>query len=174
MEKTVVILADSLTNDFLNADPEFLQTKVNIGKNEIQRLVGDGKGPLISFLRGAVKARQAGKNVHLILIRDWHDADDPAQQPELLRHGFHNIKQTRGAEFVPWLQDIVFQARVINTPSLALPVRDFHRVMKKILSKDILSLNYNEQKTVIFVVAGLYTDIRVLNIASKMFMYAPT
>ena len=172
MEKISVIIADSLTRDFMSPKEKFLQQKVNIGMREISRLFGHdeefGSGPLPTFLNDAFKAKQEGKRVYTILLRDIHDPNDPMQQHELLRFGNHNIIGSEGVKFVSSISGIVPHAEVIDTETLSMPVKRFHEVMYTITGKDVLELTYDEREAVSFLLVGAYTNIRVLSTASKL------
>jgi ADP-ribose pyrophosphatase len=77
-----IVIADGLTKDFLGAEQPFAAEARNVGRAEIDRLLGRGKaygeGPLPAFLRAASEsdARTAGSQV--VLLR----GDSPL--PEIL------------------------------------------------------------------------------------------
>ncbi|MFC1859035.1 hypothetical protein ACFL9U_13590, partial [Thermodesulfobacteriota bacterium] len=172
MQNRTIIISNSLTNDFLSPKEKFLKVDVNVGLREINRLMGEGEqysqGPLPVYLHEALTAMQEGRQIMHILVRDLHNPEDPLQQPELLRFGSHNILGTEGAEFVAPIQSIVPHSTVIDSNTLALPIYTFHAAMRTFLGKDILTLTAEERESLYFVVTGVYSNIRVLNIASKI------
>ena len=172
MEPVSIIIADSLTNDFMSPKERFLGQKVNIGSREIHRLLGPaeafGTGPLPVFLNDAMTAKKEGRPVFTLFLRDVHDPDDPMQQHELLQYGRHNIKGSDGVDFISPISEIVSSAYVIDTPTLSMPVSAFHAVMRTIIGKDILDLTHEERSRIRFFLSGVYTHVRVLSTASKL------
>ncbi len=170
MGGTVIIIADSLTNDFLSPAEQFLKTKVNVGVAEINRLMGRedefGRGPLPTFLRSAVRMRRGGAPVHLLFLRDLHDPADPAQMPEMLRFGPHDVIGTPGAEFLEHLRDLVPDVTVVDTPALSLPAEALVSFLRSVLGKDPFRLTFEEKQSVSFILVGVHTEIRVLQNAS--------
>lgn len=81
MEKKVVIISNSLTNDFVSPKEKFLKVDINVGLTEINRLFGEGEnyslGPLPEYLHHAIRGKRDGKPILHILLRDLHDPDDP-------------------------------------------------------------------------------------------------
>jgi nicotinamidase-related amidase len=99
---TTVLITQCLQRDFVDPigphDP--LPNMLHVGYSESNRLLGPepSAGPLaqlIDWARGL-----ASDAIDLIHIRDWHDADDPAQREHLERFGAHCIKGSRGARLV--------------------------------------------------------------------------
>jgi nicotinamidase-related amidase len=97
-----VLITQCLQRDFVDPigphDP--LPNLLHVGYSEAARLLGPdpAAGPvaqLIQWARGL-----PSDAIDLIHIRDWHDADDPAQREHLLRFGAHCIKDTIGARLV--------------------------------------------------------------------------
>lgn len=166
-----IIIADSLTNDFLNPQIPFTETKVNIGKQEIQRLMGDdpyGSGVLPLFLAKAIEITKSAGNVHVILVRDHHNPNDQAQQPELLRYGNHGLIGSPGAAFVAPIVPLLTHAHVLNTHTLALPIHGFCEVMASIIHTDILALDANQRQQIHFTLIGCHTDKRILGTAHML------
>ncbi len=95
-----LLICECLQNDFISPIPagQSPPNKLHIGREEALRLVGSdpSSGPLVRAL-SACAASEAMRIVH---IRDWHDPDDPRQQPELKFFGEHCIMGTHGAQFV--------------------------------------------------------------------------
>ena len=73
-----VIVGDGLTRDILSLEHPYQTSKSNVGRREIERLMGRGKafgdGPLPSFLREAIEARSRGAAVQLVLLKDEEGA----------------------------------------------------------------------------------------------------
>ncbi len=172
MEKSIIIIANSLTNDFISPRPKFQQVQLNVGLREINRLMGEGDrygfGPLPTYLKAAMAGKQAGKPISLILLRDLHDPEDPIQQQELLRYGDHNLQGTEGAEFVPPIVGLLPKAEVIDTQTLSMPIYAFNRALKEILGKGLLDLTIEDRDRIVFVIVGVYTNILVLSTATML------
>jgi ADP-ribose pyrophosphatase len=68
-----IVIADGLTKDYLGAEEPFAGSRRNVGRAEIDRLLGRGKahgrGPLPAFLRAVVESSKAGADLRLILLR---------------------------------------------------------------------------------------------------------
>ena len=83
-----VLICDGITKDYLSPEPSHLTYRNNIGRGEIERLMGGGKafgeGPLPSFLRAAVEAREGGESVGIVFLQGpQEDADGEADDSEL-------------------------------------------------------------------------------------------
>jgi protein-tyrosine phosphatase/nicotinamidase-related amidase len=99
---TTILITQCLQRDFVDPigphDP--LPNLLHVGYSESNRLLGPepSAGPLaqlIDWARGL-----ASDVIDLIHIRDWHNADDPAQREHLERFGAHCIKGSSGARLV--------------------------------------------------------------------------
>lgn len=95
-----LLICECLQNDFIAPLPagSSAPNKLHIGREEALRLVGadPAKGPLVRALSACTTA----DHMRVVHIRDWHDADDPRQQPELAFFGPHCLMGTWGARFV--------------------------------------------------------------------------
>jgi serine/threonine protein kinase len=95
-----LLICECLQNDFIAPLPAGapVPNKLHIGREEALRLVGadPAKGPLVR----ALSACTAADHMRVVHVRDWHDADDPRQQPELAFFGPHCLMGTWGARFV--------------------------------------------------------------------------
>jgi len=95
-----LLFCQCLQNDFIAplAEGEAPPNKLHIGWEEAARIVGrdPAAGPLVR----AVSACARAENVRIIHIRDWHDPDDPRQQPEMKFFGNHCVVGTEGARFI--------------------------------------------------------------------------
>ncbi|MBV9204007.1 MAG: isochorismatase family protein [Actinobacteria bacterium] len=118
-----VLITQCLQRDFVDPigphDP--LPNLLHVGYSESNRLLGPepSAGPLaqlIDWARGLPPDA-----IDLIHIRDWHDADDPAQRDHLRRFGPHCLKGTSGARLVLGMDDqaaVAANERIVD--SLAL------------------------------------------------------
>jgi serine/threonine protein kinase len=95
-----LLFCQCLQNDFIAPlrEGEPAPNRLHIGWEEATRIVGrdPAHGPLVR----AVSAAATADNVRLVHIRDWHDADDPRQQPELAFFGKHCLIGSDGARFI--------------------------------------------------------------------------
>src|SRR6516162_10904114 len=97
-----VLVTESLQRDFV--DPigphEPLPNELHVGHTEAVRLLGEDPsvGPLAQLMDwvGEVPSEE----IEIVHIRDWHDADDPAQRDHLRTFGEHCVQGTRGADLV--------------------------------------------------------------------------
>src|SRR6188472_3021584 len=97
-----VLITQCLQRDFVDPigphDP--LPNLLHVGYSEAARLLGPepAAGPLAQVIQWA--RGLPSDAIDLVHIRDWHDADDPAQREHLVRFGAHCIKGTIGARLV--------------------------------------------------------------------------
>jgi protein-tyrosine phosphatase/nicotinamidase-related amidase len=95
-------MTESLQRDFVDPigphDP--LPNELHVGHTEAVRLLGEDPsvGPLAQLMDwvGDVPSEE----IEIVHIRDWHDADDPAQRDHLRTFGEHCVQGTRGADLV--------------------------------------------------------------------------
>jgi len=167
-----IIIADSLTNDFVGEDSAG-KIRVHVGAEEAQRILGSSKngfrGPLPTFLRNAVEAQQAAQSVGIISVRDWHDPTDPRQIPELLRYGNHNIQGTPGAEYITPIQEIYDQGKVeyLDIHSLSIPIVALRDAVQRLTGIDMLE-DLDRLDELLFVITGTHTNIRVFDTADSL------
>lgn len=96
-----ILITQCLQNDFVKLlgkhDP--LPNRLHIGYDEAHRLMGElpEEGPVGRLMQWAYRTDPA--DLEVIHIRDWHDANDPAQQDHLQQFGAHCLKGTEGAAF---------------------------------------------------------------------------
>lgn len=172
--QTAVIVADSLIQDVAAPLPEFLAKRVNVGALEIARTMGHdtryGHGPLPAFLHAAAAAARNGHDIHIIFVRDSHDASDEAQQRELARYGPHALRGSDGAAFVSCMADLVHApcARIVETASLAVPEAGLKAALADILRCDPEMLDARARADVTLVVCGFHTEGRVSATASLL------
>ena len=69
-----IIVGDGLTKDILSLEHPYQTSKSNVGRREIERLMGKGnafgEGPLPVFLREAIEARSRGAGVRVVLLKE--------------------------------------------------------------------------------------------------------
>ncbi|MCX6733443.1 MAG: hypothetical protein NTX63_01380 [Candidatus Peregrinibacteria bacterium] len=167
----IVIIADSLTNDFVGAG--FEQNNVHVGKDESQRILGTAEngwsGPVPTFLRAAVKAQKNGENVGIISVRDLHDPNDPKQIPELLLYGTHAIAGTPGAELAEPIAEIYRDAHIehIDVTALSIPINALRGAVLRITGIDMITEpEYLDR--IKFLAMGSHTNIRVFDNADSL------
>ena len=102
-----VLITQCLQRDFVDPigphDP--LPNLLHVGYSEAARLLGPepAAGPLAQLIQWA--RGLPSDAIDLVHIRDWHDADDPAQREHLERFGAHCIQGTVGARLVLEMDD---------------------------------------------------------------------
>jgi len=96
---TSILITQCLQWDFVGpvSAHEPLPNKLHVGSSEAQRLLGTdpARGPVAQVI--AWSRHHSLPTVH---IRDWHQAQDPAQQTHLAAFGEHCVQNTEGARFV--------------------------------------------------------------------------
>ena len=141
-----IIIGDGLTKDFLSAEQPFADERRNVGKAEIDRLLGRGKaygnGPLPSFLRAAAENVRQDAESQLILLR----SDDPV--PEIL-------------------EEIVARSKVIPSAPDVIPWRD---LWGEISGGDAggSTRRDSSERELRFVVVGCHTERRILALTSYL------
>src|SRR5262245_45093070 len=106
-QMATVLITQCLQRDFVDPigphDP--LPNLLHVGYSEAARLLGPepAAGPLAQLIQWARGLPPDA--IDLVHIRDWHDADDPAQREHLVRFGAHCIKGTVGARLVLEMDD---------------------------------------------------------------------
>ena len=97
-----LLLTQCLQKDFVEPIGRHatLPNLLHIGHSEARRLLGEDpkQGPLARFMRWAYA--QPDGQLDIIHIRDWHQADDPAQRAHLDHFGTHCIADSDGAGLV--------------------------------------------------------------------------
>lgn len=88
-----MLITQCLQNDFvaLLGPEQPLPNLLHIGATEAHRLHRQLEG-FMSWAHGSGE-------LDIIHLRDWHDADDPAQREHLRRFGLHCLKESPGAAF---------------------------------------------------------------------------
>jgi nicotinamidase-related amidase len=121
---TTVLITQCLQRDFVDPigrhDP--LPNELHVGYGEATRLLGTDPtaGPLAQVIDWAHGLPTDA--IDLIHIRDWHDAEDPAQAEHLQRFGAHCLRGTAGAALVLGMDEraavadneVVVDSRTLN------------------------------------------------------------
>ncbi len=112
-----IIIGDGLARDVLSPDLPFRDSRRNVGRAEIERLLGRGKafgaGPLPTFLERAVGAR----GVEVVLLDELGEATSGEPSPQA-------GPGAGGSGFVDPLEDIARESVMIRSPGPAVPWRD--------------------------------------------------
>ena len=73
-----IVIGDGLGKAMIGLEEHHLAERLNVGRHEIQRLLGSGKeygrGPLPAFLRAAVMARANGASLTVIILEPESEA----------------------------------------------------------------------------------------------------
>lgn len=121
---TTVLITQCLQRDFVDPigphDP--LPNSLHVGSTEATRLLGEepSGGPLAQLIDWTRSLPQ--HQINLIHIRDWHDADDPAQHEHLHRFGPHCLQGTTGARLVLGMDEHAAERsneRIVDSLSLS-------------------------------------------------------
>jgi ADP-ribose pyrophosphatase len=156
-----IIVGDGLTNDHLSLEHSFQDSKSNIGRFEINRLMGRGKafgnGALPSFLRQAMEARSKGVGVAMVLLKSVGEPGGDATASDSSR--------SRASEFADPLGEIANAAVVIPSPATTIPWKELVSAFSNLTGADLPS-KAAEGEPVRFLVVGSHTDRRVLTMAS--------
>lgn len=96
-----LLLTQCLQNDFVQPIGRYepIPNQLHVGHAEARRLMGEdpAQGPVARVMRWAHATPD--DRLRLVHIRDWHDADDPAQRTHLRQFGPHCLRGTSGAAF---------------------------------------------------------------------------
>jgi protein-tyrosine phosphatase/nicotinamidase-related amidase len=117
-----ILITQCLQNDFVApiAPHEPLPNALHVGRAEALRLVGDdaATGPLGQLTHWA--REQPVDRLHVVHVRDWHDAGDPAQKNHLARFGLHCLQDTEGARLVYGEEGVAGRANETFVDSITL------------------------------------------------------
>jgi hypothetical protein len=167
-----IIIAENLINDYCGSHIKFVDNYVNIGSDEIDRLMGEisnkGNGPLPSFLHD-----QFSKGTEILFFRDFYQNEDEIDADHMDRFGEHGIANTSGTEFPNYVSDLVEKSTVFNCKGLAFPIKQFRSYMLNTLGIDVLSESNAELRSKVkFIILGFHTERRVFvtaNIIRNLF-----
>ncbi|TBR17265.1 isochorismatase family protein [bacterium] len=121
MSGPALLLTESLQQDFVKPLGRFepLPNLLHIGPDEARRLMGEdpADGPVARVMRWAYGLPD--ERLRLVHVRDWHDAQDPAQASHLAQFGSHCLRGTPGAAFAfPVPERSAKDVRVVDCPTL--------------------------------------------------------
>jgi ADP-ribose pyrophosphatase len=151
-----IIVGDGLTKEFLSAEEPFASSRNNVGRSEIDRLLGRGKafgqGPLPSFLRLAGEKAAMESGVGLILIGG---SDSP-------RGGSESEPTDPKQAFPEILADSVSLATIVESPGDAIPWKG---LWTAISGEDATAAGSDD---LLFFVVGCHSDRRILALTSYL------
>ncbi len=149
-----IVIGDGLTNEFLSSEIQYQTCPRNVGRQEIDRLLGAGpaygSGVLPRFLREVASARKDGANTRLLLLRS---AENNARSP------------LGGGDFVEPLKDIVGDAEIIDAAQRALPLQAFRQAVERLTGVDPMAEEV-DQNDFRFLLLGCDTEKRILALAT--------
>ncbi len=149
-----IVIGDGLTNEFLSPEIQYQTCPRNVGRQEIDRLLGAGPdfgdGVLPRFLREAVSARKHGANTALLLLRR---AENTTGSP------------LGGGDFVAPLNDIVGDTEVIDTVQRALPLPAFRQAVERLTGFDPMA-EETDRNDFRFFLLGCDTEKSILSLAT--------
>ncbi len=138
-----VVLGVGLTREVLSPEPAFRSSRTNVGRQEIERLLGEGasEGPLPRFLRAATAA-----GVHLVLLGDLGEPGP-------------------GSELADPIAGVAEGAIRLVAPPLILPWREVVDAVRRATGLDP-SDAASRRAGLRFLVVGCHTERRVHALAS--------
>ncbi len=163
-----IVIGDGLTNEFLSPEVRFQACPANVGRQEIDRLLGAGqdfgRGPLPTFLRQVAMAGKSGADIRLLLLKDTEDAAETGPMDAPRRDGKARTTVSGGADFIEPLQDLAGDAEVIRTSHQALPLPDFRRAVERLTGLDPMAED-TDRSEFRFCLVGCHTEKRMLGAA---------
>lgn len=155
-----ILITECLQKDFVepveNDAP--LPNKLHVGWDEARRLMGhDTQTGAVAQLMHWARA-QSPEKLHIIHVRDWHDASDALQKEHLEMFGAHCIKDTDGAKLVLGLDENISERkneRLVNS----LTLNDFEGTHLDDIVKEFQKHAGNEPLRV--GVIGVWTEAKV-------------
>lgn len=155
-----ILITQCLQKDFVEpvAHDSPLPNKLHVGWDEARRLMGHDTqtGPVAQLTHWA--RGQSPEKLHIIHIRDWHDANDELQKEHLEMFGAHCIKDTDGARLVLDIENEISQRRNEQlVDSIAL--NDFEGTNLDDIVRNFQKQAENEQIRV--GVIGVWTEAKV-------------
>ena len=157
-----IIIGDGLTENFLNPETPYIACNENVGRNEIDRLMGRGrnygKGPLPSFLRQVIGASHDGADIGLLFLRSPREpnsiSDVIASEPE-------------PREFTESLREIAAEACVVDTPPGLIPWERISEGIQRLTGCSFRQIERNSHE-IRFLVLGCQTEKRILIISTLL------
>jgi len=163
---TRIIIADNLVNDYCGIEPTHLKKNVNIGIDQISRLMGSGNdigtGAIPTFLNYQKKT-----GASLIFIRDKYDNQSDIHIDHFERFGEHCLTKNHGCEFPDYIRPITEGCDIINGKGLSFSLQEIRSVIKKNSGFDVFDEMQNERKNEVkFLIIGFHTERRIYTIAN--------
>ena len=156
-----IVIGDGLTNEFLSPEVQFQTCPLNVGRQEIDRLLGAGpdfgNGVLPRFLCEAANASKHGANTALLLLRSAESSVGSDRGGKPLHDG--------GGDFVEPLKDIAGDAEVIDTAHRALPLPAFRQAVERLTGLDPMA-EETDRNEFRFLLLGCDTENRILALAT--------
>lgn len=151
-----IVIGDGLTNEFLSPEVRFQTRPLNVGRQEIDRLMGAGpdfgNGVLPCFLRAVAGAGRQGSDTVLLLLRS-------AEAGAVSEH------QDGDGDFVEPLQDISGAVQVIDAAQRALTLGAFRQAVERLTGCDPVA-EETDRSGIRFLLLGCDTENRILALAT--------
>jgi ADP-ribose pyrophosphatase len=165
-----IVIGDGLTNEFLSPEVRFQACQANVGRQEIDRLLGAGQdfesGVLPTFLRDVAMAGKSGANMGLLLLQNAENSPNSQQEGGLRHEGSSAAAAVPGGtDFIEPLQDLAGDAEVIRTSRQALPFPAFRQAVERLSGFDPAAEETNRGDLRFFLV-GCHTEKRILGTAT--------
>jgi hypothetical protein len=140
--RKIIVIAENLINDYCGIQEKFLKNHVNIGIDEIERLMGKddllGKGLLPQFLNNL-----SSNDADLLLFRDYYTSVSEIEIEHYERFGEHGISNTPGVDLPDYLTGNISVTQIFDCKGLTFPVKAFQAYIK-----DRFNINLNTQNTI--------------------------
>jgi ADP-ribose pyrophosphatase len=165
-----IVIGDGLTNEFLSPEVRFQACPANVGRQEIDRLLGAGqdseRGVLARFLGDVAMAGKSGANMGLLLLQKAENSPNSQQEGGLRHEGSSAAAAIPGGtDFIEPLQDLAGDAEVIRTSRQALPLPAFRQAVERLTGFDPAAEETNRGDLRFFLV-GCHTEKRILGTAT--------
>jgi hypothetical protein len=155
-----IIIGDGLTEDFLNSETPYIACNENVGRNEIDRLMGRGRnygnGPLPTFLRRVIGASHDGTDIGLLFLRS---PGEPNSRSDVI------ASAPEPPEFTESLREIATEACVVDTPFGLAPWDRISEGLQRLTGCSIQQLEKKKNK-IRFLILGCHTEKRILIIST--------
>lgn len=155
-----ILITQCLQKDFVEpvAQDKPLPNKLHVGWDEARRLMGhDMLSGAVAQLMHWARAQSPAK-LHIIHIRDWHDANDALQKEHLEMFDAHCLQNSDGAKLVLGLEENIADRKnehVVNS----LTLNDFEGTNLDDIIKEFQKQAGNEPLRV--GVIGVWTEAKV-------------
>ena len=167
----IIVIAENLINDYCGIQEKFLKTHVNIGIDEIERLMGKddllGKGLLPQFLN-----ELSSNEADVLLFRDYYTTVSEIEIEHYERFGEHGISNTTGVELPDYLTGNINVTQILDCKGLTFPVKAFEAYIKERFKVNLQAQSSHYLKSEIrFLIVGFHTERRVFNTANVLRNY---